>query len=360
MTISQSLFESYYPNEWIHSVHSSSLSFLFPLHDHANLESESIQTLFAPSAGAFYVYRPSKRRRALSRAVDKLEASCLPGYEYAISYLYDKYRRNLAVSTLSQTGRTIHSFLSFFQTLGRRNIVDIQRKDIADYVEHEQERGLNISSVKTHLHTLYAFVQYLVDRDVLPAEILMRKIRIKLPDVLPKAIPAEDLQQIIEVITRVRDRALILLLLHTGMRIGELLKVKMPDIIMAERKILLYVGEKNLHGRVVYYSRIAEQALKRWLAIRETESDYLFYGYAGQELSYVGAWMIMKKAIEKSGLGHKGYLPPAPKHCSIYTKIPCCFSHGVALYCDQFDFLFFEFLCVFLSSLFGHSTPPQD
>ena len=66
-------------------------------------------------------------------------------------------------------------------------------------------------------------------------------------------------------------------------------------------------GEKNLHGRVVYYSRIAEQALNRWLAIRETMSDYLFFGYAGQELSYVGAWMIMQKAIEKSGLGHKGY-----------------------------------------------------
>ena len=68
--------------------------------------------------------------------------------------------------------------------------------------------------------------RYLVENDVLPADILQKKIRIKLPEVLPKAIPAEDLKQILRVITEVRDRALILLLLHTGMRIGELLRVK--------------------------------------------------------------------------------------------------------------------------------------
>ena len=90
------------------------------------------------------------------------------------------------------------------------------------------------------------------------------------------------------------------------MRIGELLKVKMTDIVLSERKILLYLGEKNLHGRVVYYSSDAEQALKKWLAIRDTISEYLFYGYAGQELSYVAAWMIMQEAVQKAGLEGKG------------------------------------------------------
>ena len=84
------------------------------------------------------------------------------------------------------------------------------------YVEHEQERGLEINSVSNHLHTLYAFLRYLTNNDVLSADILQKKIRIKLPGVLPSAIPAEDLQQILQAITSVRDRALVLLLLHTG------------------------------------------------------------------------------------------------------------------------------------------------
>jgi site-specific recombinase XerD len=314
MTMSQSLLESYYPNDWIDAVQSSHHSFVFPLQDHSEIESESVRTLFAPSAGALYVYRPSKRRRILNRAVDRLEENTLPGYEYAISHLYDKYRRNLAIGTICQTGRTLSSFLTFFKNIGGISIEDISRKDIAVYVEHEQERGLKMTSVKNHLVTIYAFLQYLVDNEILPLEILQNKIKIKLPEVLPKAIPTEDLQQILSAINNIRDRALILLLLHTGMRIGELLRVTMAEIILSERKILLYLGEKNLHGRVVYYSNDAEQALKEWLKIRNQNSNYLFYGHAGRKLSYVRAWMIMRKAIRQAGLEQRGYSLHSLRH----------------------------------------------
>lgn len=314
MAISQSIYPSRYPTDWTQSVQSSQLSFLFPLSDHANPSAESIRTLFAPSAGAFYVYRPSKRRRALNRAIDRLEASSQPGYEYVISYIYGKYRRNHSVTSISQTGQTLHVFLSFFKARGRTEIKDIQRQDIADYVEREQERGLKVNSVRNHLHTVYAFLRYLVENDVLPADILQKKIRLKLPEVLPRAIPTEDIEPILRAITRVRDRALILLLLHTGMRIGELLKVKMADIILPERKILLYLGEKNLHGRTVFYSTAAEEELNKWLAMRDTTSEYLFYGHAGKELSYVAAWMIMKDAVQKAGLEGKGYSLHSLRH----------------------------------------------
>lgn len=314
MTVSQNLLESYYPTDWTHSVQSAHHPFIFPLHDHARLNAESVRTLFAPSAGAMYVYRPSKRRRVLNRAVDKLEKSALPGYEYVIAHLYDKYRRNLTISTIGQTGHTLHTFLSFLQTQRRTVIEDISRKDIGAYVEQEQERGLKMTSVKNHLHTVYAFIQYLIDHEILPLEILHKKIRIKLPEVLPKAIPDEDLQQILATITTVRDQALILLLLHTGMRIGELLKVKMADIILSERKILLPLGEKNLQGRIVYYSSAAEQALNKWLAIRNPGSDYLFYGHRGRELSYVIAWTIMRKAVQKAGLEQRDYSLHSLRH----------------------------------------------
>ncbi len=314
MTVQKSLFENYYPNDWLDSIQSSNHSFIFPLHDHAKSDPLSMRKLFAPSAGATYVYRPGKRRRALNRAIDNLEQSNLPGYEYAISHVCDKHRRNLTMSTISQTGRILIAFLALMQELGRLGIEDITRKDIADYVEHLRDRGLVMTSVKNYLHTVYAFIQYLVDNKLLPLDILRKKIRIKLPEVLPRAIPEEDLQQILAVITPVRDRALILLLLHTGMRIGELLRVKITDIILPERKILLHLGEKNFQGRIVYFSSDAKQALEEWLKIRDSSSDYLFYGYAGQELSYVGAWMIMRRALRKAGLEQRGYSLHSLRH----------------------------------------------
>jgi integrase len=71
---------------------------------------------------------------------------------------------------------------------------------------------------------------------VLPHVLLERKIRIKLPDVLPRAIHANDIELLLGAISTGRDKAMILLLLRTGMRIGELLKVELADISQRERK----------------------------------------------------------------------------------------------------------------------------
>ncbi len=314
MTVQNDILENYYPSDLSDSTQSSQPHLLLSLHHPARQSAGLLKKLFLPSAGALYIYRPSKRRRVLNRAVDKLERNRLPGYEYVIAHLYDKYRRNLTISTISQTGQTLSGFLVFLQEVGISNLERISRKHIGDYIDHEQERGLKINSVRNHMQTVYAFLNYLVDNEVLPLDVIYKRIRVKLPEVLPRAIPTEDLKQLLAEITSVRNRALILLLLHTGMRIGELLHVKMMDIILPERKILLFIGEKNLHGRVVYYNQEAEEALVKWLAIRDKDSEYLFYGYKRRELSYVTAWMIMKKAIQRAGLEQKGYSLHSLRH----------------------------------------------
>ena len=314
MTAQNDILERYYPTDLSEPTQSSQSHLIFPLQHRVRQNASAMEKLFLPFAGALYVYRPSKRRRVLNRAVDKLELSCLPGYEYVIAHLYDKYRRNLAISTVSQTGQTLNRFLLFLQEVRSARIESICRKDIAAYVDHEQERGLMVNSVRNHLKTVYTFLKYLVDNDLLPFAILYKKISIKAPEVLPRAIPTEDLEQLLAAVASTRDRALILLLLHTGMRIGELLQVTMTDIILPERKILLFIGAKNFHGRVVYYSREAEHELNKWLAERNPKSEYLFYGNKGRDLSYVGAWMIMKKALQKAGLEQRGYSLHSLRH----------------------------------------------
>lgn len=75
---------------------------------------------------------------------------------------------------------------------------------------------------------------------------MYKKIRLNLLGFLPKSISSEDVDALLAAINKIRDRSLILLLLRTGMRIGELLNVKVADVVLSERKILLYVKEFNL------------------------------------------------------------------------------------------------------------------
>lgn len=145
---------------------------------------------------------------------------------------------------------------------------------------------------------MYAFIVFLIEQGVLPQTVTQRKIRLKQPNALPRAIPSEDVQHLLGVIDTIRDKALILLLLRTGMRIGELLEVKITDICFSERKILIYIGEKNYRGRAVYYSEDAEQALQQWLTIRNKDSVSLFPGRKENQLSYGAAWAVMQNILK--------------------------------------------------------------
>ena len=105
------------------------------------------------------------------------------------------------------------------------------------------------------------------------------------------------------------------------MRIGELLNVKVADIILPEKKILLYIGEKNFEGRVVYFSNDAEAALVEWLQLRNEQKEYLFYSPARENISYVSAWKVMRDLLTKANLRGKGYTLHSLRHTFATTML---------------------------------------
>jgi site-specific recombinase XerD len=163
--------------------------------------------------------------------------------------------------------------------------------------------------------------------DVLRPDLLKRKLRIKLPDALPRAIDPEDIKQLLSVLKEPRDRALILTLLRTGMRIGELLNTKIQDLNLKEQYIEIFETQKNRVGRVVYLSKDAQGALKKWLKIKRPQTDYLFYGHRGRPLCYEVAREIFKKYMDKAQLSHKPY----SLHCLRHTFASEMLNGGMSL-----------------------------
>ena len=255
----------------------------------------------------------NKRRHVLNHLSNRLMAVSCPGADIAIEYLLVKYRINQSVHTIRTSGENILLFYKFLEKIGA-NILTLSNDNIVDYIDYDQDRGMKINTIIGRLRVIYAFVRFMVERNILPTELLQKKIHIKQPEVLPRSIPSEDVEALLAAISKVRDRALILLLLRTGMRIGELLNVKEADIILPERKILLYIGEKNFEGRVVYFSADAEAALVEWLQLRNKQKEYLFYSPARENISYVSAWVIMRNLLTKADLRSKGYSLHSLRH----------------------------------------------
>ncbi|MDX1738570.1 MAG: tyrosine-type recombinase/integrase [Alphaproteobacteria bacterium] len=254
-------------------------------------------------------------RKALDGLLDKLSHKDIIGLDVAREYLRHKYRQNCKANTLKNDFTTITLFLSYLKKCGKSELEQISRADLEAFVEHEQDRGLKIVSVSNRLGSLYAFLRYLIDRDLADANLLRRKIKLKVPDALPRAMDPEDVKCLLEVLADIRNRAMILLLLRTGMRIGELLNTKLVDVHLADNKILIYEGEKNRKGRAVCISEDACQALSAWLQKRDPQKEYLFYGRGGNPMSYNNARVIFKKYLKQAGLEHKDY----SLHCLRHT-----------------------------------------
>ena len=281
-------------------------------------------TFTSPESVAFRLSQ--KKHRVLHRCIKRLQESKLPGVLYAIDFLYDKYRHNLAAATIKQAGYVVLKFLAFLEATNR-DILNLSRQDIEAFVEKEQDRGVAAITLITNLKTLYTFINFLVGQKITPPDILLKKIRIKLPDALPRAIPPEDVERLLAAIDNIRDRAMVLLLLRTGLRIGELLNVKVFDIILPEQKILIYLGEKNYQGRVVYFSDDADRALRQWLGIRKKDKEFLFYSAQGETLCYGAAWGAIRKYLKAAGIAHKGYSP----HCLRHTFATDMLNAGLRL-----------------------------
>jgi site-specific recombinase XerD len=259
----------------------------------------------------------SFRQQVLERLLENIFSHELCGKSYLEQYLRDQYRRNCRPNTLRLSATSLILFLSFLHRLGKTHLEQLQRQDIEAFVEHEQDRGLKPASVRTRLCAVYAFVRFLIEKKVVGYELMERKIKLKLPDQLPRAIDPQDLSQLLSVIDNIRDRALILLLLRTGMRISELLNTKMDDVDIRQQKILIYLSEKTSVGRVVYYSQDAQRALLAWFKIRDSSKERLFYGQGkkSQSLCYGAARMMFIKYLNKAGLQYSGYT----LHCLRHT-----------------------------------------
>jgi len=259
--------------------------------------------------------KPSARQQVLDRLLDKISEKKLLGKSYVEQYLRHKYRRNCKANTLRQAAISLEQFLSFFANRGNTVLEQLSREDIEAFVEALQDRGLKPTTVNTRLRNVYAFVRYLIlEYTGFDWGLMERKVKLKLPDRLPRAFDPQHLDQLLCAIDNCRDRALILLLLRTGMRIGELLNCKLEDIDLNEQKILIYQSDKTSVGRAVYYSTDAQQALLTWLRLRDPRKQHLFYGQKDKPLCYEAARAIFKRCLQKADLQYSGYTLHCLRH----------------------------------------------
>lgn len=305
----------------------------YPLKDYSCIKGdllfEDSKTQF-PATDPYFPSKPTianQREQYRRRLIGEIAAMRVGGKDHLTRYILYKFRSNCKRNTIRAAVSNTVIFLKFIQTHSHSELKNLKRSDIEAFVEYEQDRGMSPATLFTRLNCLYAFIGFLADEGVMNRQLLKRKIHIKQPARLPKSIEADDEDRILVQINNVRDKAMILLLLRTGMRIGELLNTEMDDINLEQQLIRIYESEKTATGRVAFFSNDAAEALYHWLMKRDHWKKQLFHGHRDKAISYESARNIFRKYVDKAGLSNKGI----SLHCLRHTYATNLLNAGIPI-----------------------------
>lgn len=214
-----------------------------------------------------------------------------------ISYISKK---NYSINTYTSYINDLYYFTVFI----KKDLTKVTFEDIKDYLEHLNLKKEKPSSVRRKISSLKSFYKFLykngyIDKKDYP---LTKVAYPKMEKKLPKFIYYNDLLEIINESTKdkdgVRDRLIIEMLYATGVRVSELVNIKINDIDFNNRRIIV-LGKGNKE-RIVYYGEYAEEVLKEYLKTHERKNhNYLFVNSKGGKLTDRGVRYIIDNIMSK-------------------------------------------------------------
>ena len=230
-----------------------------------------------------------------------------------------RVERGRSANTLKAYRNDLQSYVAWLDDRGL-TIGDVTEEVITDYVGKLTAEGRKAASLKRSLVSVRGLHRFLAEeeegRPDPSSEIEMPKA----PRGLPKALSEAEVGSILESVVgddpiARRDRAMLEILYGAGLRISELVGLSSSDVDLDAG--LLRVFGKGAKERVVPLGNYAIRALVAWLGAggrplleperwaRRDDNEAIFLNARGARLSRQGAWLVVRRAGERTGLADR-------------------------------------------------------
>ena len=230
----------------------------------------------------------------------------------------DKYLEYLKVER-KYSNKTILSYkddlIEYNEFLGNNftNILNIDMNIVNNYMKYLYDRKITKSSISRKLSSIRGLYNYLVREDIIKENHFNKIQNPKRELYVPKFLKDEELDKIFSVCnsnnpTEERDTLIIELLYATGVRVSELVNIKIKDI-NREEKLIKVLGKGNKE-RMVIYNNHTKKALDTYLKdgynyFNKKSSEYLILNKNGNKLSERYIREIINKKVSQASLDIK-------------------------------------------------------
>ncbi len=212
-------------------------------------------------------------------------------------------RKNYSTNTVKNYLSGLKQFLVWVDV----PIEQVDYPKVLHYIDFLLDRGQKPKTINCQLNRIRKFYDHLIYEQGVKMENPVREgcsLRVGRP--LPKHLREEQIDLFLTVVDDVRDKAMFMLMLRSGLRVSEVANLKFDAIDFRRGKILVW-GGKGGKDRVVYVSKDAVKTLAAYLKARpKSGSKYVFLvrkgTYRGQPLSIRSIQKRMKVHVRKAAL----------------------------------------------------------
>ena len=197
---------------------------------------------------------------------------------------------------------------SFFQWLDNKDLKykNLQEDHINQYISFLFQRKMRSSSVNRKISSIKSFYIFLVKRNFVKNSPLNDLVSPKQEKYLPESMSEAEVDKLLnspDVANKIenRDKAMIEMLYATGMRISELVNLKMTDVDM--KRCVVKVFGKGSKERLVPFGETALDSLRSYLNEREqSSSKEIFLSNRGKKMTRVAFWQRVKVYLIRENL----------------------------------------------------------
>ncbi len=216
---------------------------------------------------------------------------------------YEKYlqKNGHSSGTARSYGGDLRKFVRWYQEIeGRQpDIKSISPLDLAEFKRHLINIGQKPTTVNRAIMALSSFFRWAVGQKLLEQNPARGVRLVKENKTAPKFLDREKQSALMKAVQssgKIRDIAIVTLLLNTGLIVSELCFLKIYDVNLNKRKSSIKVRSGNgRKQREIPLNSTAREALQNWLNICENRSGFVFYGKGSDSLTPRSVEYLLKK-----------------------------------------------------------------
>lgn len=222
-------------------------------------------------------------------------------------------------NTVAAYIRDLVKLENFMNEHGKKCMEEITATNLTTYVLYLERQGLSTATISRSIASIRAFFMYMLRQGRIvqdPSEQLKPP---KVEKKVPETLTIEEVNLLLEQPSgdspkELRDKAMLELLYATGIRVSELIALKMTDVNLNLNYICCKVGEKE---RIIPFETAAKTALVRYIQSARGNmcgnTDYLFTNCQGTPMTRQGFWKIIKHYAAMAGI-QKDITPHMIRH----------------------------------------------